>query len=593
LCDQYVIVPGGAVFRIQHLQWLGVAAAAIGCLLLGGASVFSNYNDHQRHSNGVAELQGFAILLEAANAVSTERGPANSAMGAPDSEFQQRHADLVAKRAGTDASLAQMKATFADVLETDDGRLAMERLDAALAEGRRAVDRAANTPFGTRVAQDIGEGIMAMFAAADTASALRDLVSGHIIRETPQLAGELMLANATSALRDQEGRLGSYIVAALVAPPERDHVYLEHMRATEGVIRSLWSTSVSMGDKLLPDPEIAELIQAVHRDFFENALPMALTAAANHTAGNSLSAAQLTADYVPLMHSSELLRAAVVEHSVAILERDGQEAMRALIRSAVLTIAILVVLVFVAIIFRRTLFAPLMRLHQEVLALASGDNTLPAPAPIVAQEVNDIFAGLTILRQRLSDKRLLEEDQRRLNRRLRRLADTDTLTGLLNRRALLNRVDAVFRRADRIGESLAIALFDIDHFKVVNDTHGHAVGDEVLTGVAKLVQSALRTGDTVARVGGEEFVIIMRRVDAGEAFELLERVRNLLAETPVQDGLGLRVTACFGMAMRPAGSEMNWDHIFALADQRLYIAKGSGRNRVVTEGFSPQTRQRA
>ncbi|RYE53190.1 MAG: GGDEF domain-containing protein, partial [Hyphomicrobiales bacterium] len=141
--------------------------------------------------------------------------------------------------------------------------------------------------------------------------------------------------------------------------------------------------------------------------------------------------------------------------------------------------------------------------------------------------------------------------------------------------------------------SMAVVLFDIDHFKVVNDTHGHAVGDEVLSGVARLVDGALRTGDTLARIGGEEFVIILRRVDEDTAFNLLERLRILLAETPVQGKLGLKVTASFGVAMRPVGSAMDWDDIFSLADQRLYIAKGIGRNRVVNKGFSPDTRQRA
>src|SRR5690606_13251573 len=108
------------------------------------------------------------------------------------------------------------------------------------------------------------------------------------------------------------------------------------------------------------------------------------------------------------------------------------------------------------------------------------------------------------------------------NRRLRRLAETDSLTGLLNRRALMNRIDAVFRRADRIGEPLVVALVDIDHFKSVNDTYGHIVGDEVLAGVSRVIKSSLRKGDTLARIGGEEFVIILRRIEIGEVSALLE-----------------------------------------------------------------------
>ena len=584
---------GSVVFRIQHLQWMGIAAAAIGCLLLGGTAVLTNLNDYQRHSHGAYELERFSALLEAVNAISSERGPANSAMGATDEDAAARRAELAAKRAETDAAVSRMEAVFEGTLVDDECGAARARLHADLANGRQKVDFAANTSFAERDPREIARGILAMFTAADAATILRDLVSGHIMVETPSLAGELMLANSASTLRDQEGRLGSFVVMALVAPPERDPMYLQRMQATDGIIRSLWSTSVSQADKLLPDPEIADLVKAVQHDFFDGALLLALDAAENHAAYNSLSPAALTADYVPGMRSSELLRTAVVTHSVAAMHRNAENSLKALVSAALLTGAILAVLVIVAVVFRRTLFSPLMRLHDDVLALAGGDHSRPELPQGMAREVGNIFSGLNVLRQNLTEKRVLEEEQRRLNRRLRRLAETDTLTGLLNRRALLSRVGAMFRRADRIGESLAVVLFDIDHFKVVNDTHGHAVGDEVLSGVARLMDGALRTGDTLARIGGEEFVLILRRADDITAYNLLERLRILLCETAVQGKLGLKVTASFGVAMRPAGSAQDWDDIFSLADQRLYMAKGAGRNCIVTEGFSPQTRQRA
>ena len=584
---------GSIVFRIQHLQWMGIAAAAIGCLLLGGTAVLTNFNDYQRHSHGAYELERFSALLEAVNAISSERGPANSAMGATDEDAVAARAELAAKRAETDAAVSRMEAVFEGTLIDDECGPALARLHADLANGRQKVDFAAKTSFAERDPREIARGILAMFTAADAATTLRDLVSGHLMVETPGLAGELMLANSASTLRDQEGRLGSFVVMALVAPPERDPMYLQRMQATDGIIRNLWSTSVSQADKLLPDPEIVALVKAVQHDFFDGALLLALDAAENHTAHNSLSPVALTADYVPGMRSSELLRTAVITHAVAAMHRNAENSLKAFVSAALLTGAILAVLVIVAVVFRRTLFSPLMRLHDDVLALAGGDHSRPELPQGMAREVGNIFSGLDILRQNLTEKRILEEEQRRLNRRLRRLAETDTLTGLLNRRALLSRVGAMFRRADRIGESLAVALFDIDHFKVVNDTHGHAVGDEVLLGVARLIDGALRTGDTFARIGGEEFVLILRRADDITAYNLLERLRILLCETAVQSKLGLTVTASFGVAMRHAGSAQDWDDIFSLADQRLYMAKGAGRNCIVTEGFSPQTRQRA
>lgn len=300
---------------------MGIVAAAIGCLLLGGTAVLNDLNDYRRHSEGAAALGRFSVLLDAVNAISAERGPANSAMGATDDEAALRRAELDAKRATTDAAVNRMETVFGPFLVDEECSSALAMLHAELANGRRKVDFAADTPFAERGTRDVGYGILAMFVAADAATALRDLVSGHLMAEAPTLAGELMLANSASTLRDLEGRLGSYVVMALVAPPERDPIYLQHMRATEGVIGSLWSTSVSLADKLLPDPEIAELVQAVRRDFFDGAMPMALDVAEKHTPDNSLSPAKLTADYVPGMQSSELLRTAVVEHSIVAMDR--------------------------------------------------------------------------------------------------------------------------------------------------------------------------------------------------------------------------------------------------------------------------------
>lgn len=562
-------------------------------MLLGSTIVLSNLTDYQRHNHGAIELERFTVLLEAANAVSAERGPANSAMSATHAETETRRIELANKRDLTDAALRRMETAFSSVLDTEICSNLLARLHSELANGRQKVDLAVNAPAADRDPRSIARGALAMFAAADAAAALRDQVSGQIILETPHLAGEVMLANNASALREHEGRLGSYLVMALVAPVERDAMYLQRMQSSEDIIRSLWSTSVGMADRLVPDAGITASIEAVQRDYFNDALPMAIDVARQHAANNSLSVYAFTTEYVQALRSSELLLSAILEQSVATLDRDAQNALRNLIGSFLLTSAILAVLVVVATVFRRTLFAPLMRLHDDVLALASGQLTAHAKVNGMAREVSNIFDGLDILRDNLAEKRLLEEEQRRLNRRLRRLAETDTLTSLLNRRALLSRVDAIFRRADRIGESLAVVVFDIDHFKKVNDTHGHAVGDEVLSGVARLVDRSLRTGDTLARVGGEEFVLILRRVDDFSTYSMLERLRVTLSETPVQGKLGLKVSASFGVAMRPAGSAMDWDQMYSLADQRLYIAKDSGRNCVVMEGYSPQKRRRA
>ena len=168
---------------------------------------------------------------------------------------------------------------------------------------------------------------------------------------------------------------------------------------------------------------------------------------------------------------------------------------------------------------------------------------------------------------------------------LRAAAMTDHLTGLPNRRAFEQRVNAAFAGSDAAEIGAALAVFDIDHFKGVNDEHGHDVGDEVLKHVAETLSKSLRKSDFVARLGGEEFVALLHDADA-EGFRLVaDRVRAAVEAAPLEiDGRVIRVTISAGLAPLPtrdATESACFDRLFALADAALYRAKDCGRNQVV------------
>jgi diguanylate cyclase (GGDEF)-like protein len=175
----------------------------------------------------------------------------------------------------------------------------------------------------------------------------------------------------------------------------------------------------------------------------------------------------------------------------------------------------------------------------------------------------------------------------RMVKRLEDLATTDGLTGLLNKRAMLEIADAKIAAAKRFGRSLAVLVTDIDHFKRVNDTYGHDVGDVIIKGLGDILRRAKRTTDAVARFGGEEFVVICEETDEKGALLLAERVREELERTtflPDANG-GVRVTCSIGVATFPA-SGAPWDALFMAADTALYASKQGGRNRtsVATPG---------
>jgi diguanylate cyclase (GGDEF)-like protein len=161
-----------------------------------------------------------------------------------------------------------------------------------------------------------------------------------------------------------------------------------------------------------------------------------------------------------------------------------------------------------------------------------------------------------------------------------RLALSDALTGLPNRRALEAALAREIARARREGAPLSVVALDVDHFKRVNDAHGHAAGDAVLAAVAARAAGALRAGDLLARVGGEEFLALLPGAALAAAAEAAERVRARLAEAPVVAGaLSLAVTVSLGCAALEDG-DAGGAALVARADARLYAAKRGGRNRV-------------
>ncbi len=157
------------------------------------------------------------------------------------------------------------------------------------------------------------------------------------------------------------------------------------------------------------------------------------------------------------------------------------------------------------------------------------------------------------------------------------LAHTDELTGVSNRRQLYADLKRELTRAQRSGRPFSLILFDIDHFKDVNDTHGHAAGDEVLKSISHVTRAQLRQNDLLGRWGGEEFLILAVDADSAEAGTLAERLRRSIEQSTL--GPVSRVTASFGVAtFCPQDSE---DDLIRRTDAALYKAKEGGRNRVV------------
>lgn len=165
---------------------------------------------------------------------------------------------------------------------------------------------------------------------------------------------------------------------------------------------------------------------------------------------------------------------------------------------------------------------------------------------------------------------------------LARLSKIDPLTGAMNRRQFVATFERELARSERHRHCLAIVIVDLDHFKNINDRHGHLTGDAVLVAASAALAQELRTEDALARYGGEEFVLLLPATDGEGARAVAERCRVRLAETPiVANGASVLLTASFGVVARAAGDPARPEDLLRAADEALYRAKREGRNRVV------------
>lgn len=193
--------------------------------------------------------------------------------------------------------------------------------------------------------------------------------------------------------------------------------------------------------------------------------------------------------------------------------------------------------------------------------------SMVAAAVLIALGVSD----------RLRDQRIaLTEAERR--------AQTDPLTGVLNRRSLVERLEAACLRARARGLPIALLFIDLDHFKEINDSHGHLAGDACLRAIIDPIHAELRQSDVIGRYGGEEFVVILSSADVSAAQPIAERIRNRVAEVRVAGfGTPIRLTCSIGLATSDTLGVWG-EHLIARADAAVYAAKKSGRNRVQVAG---------
>ncbi|MEP1215541.1 MAG: diguanylate cyclase [Marinobacter sp.] len=211
-----------------------------------------------------------------------------------------------------------------------------------------------------------------------------------------------------------------------------------------------------------------------------------------------------------------------------------------------------------------------------------------ADAPTMIDLLNMVLCAVLML----GFIHLYETRREEAEHKLFTLAQTDALTGLSNRASFQSTLARTLAECDRSGLGFALVIMDIDYFKIVNDTMGHDAGDEVLRNISRRLTERLRTTDSVGRLGGEEFGLILRDVKPEDSFQLMDELRQRIADSDLKYGDAMiNVTASFGIAHYPDhGSDA--ESLFRTADRCLFSCKRAGRNMVARAGMSAVKGQR-
>lgn len=571
--------------RLHRLFWLVSLLLAGAVLGLSLRIVVVEWSRAAQARSGLEAMEHLGHLLLAAEMASRERGPANGVLGDDLPGDPVKHERLAQARVRTDAAFAVLERTVGTPsVPRNEVRALIARATLQLAHAREAIDRTAALPRTRRSPAAISGAIGKMFAVIDDLSPALMRLTNEAVAAYPRAADALIGARVAADLREYAGQLGSQFTVALTSRQllrEAEHLEIERLRGRIEQLRKLLVQRTEAAPDRLPVQTATATMQL---RYFESAIPFveALTAHGLSDAQYGMDAAGFAARYVPDMDSIVALRDVLMDEALEQARSGYAEARAALVWIAAGGLFTLGLLGLTLWVVHHRVVRPLEETAELIVAIAQGNLQRTVPKPRHRDEVADVLQAISVLRANSVARVALEDERQRLVEQLRDQSNTDFLTGLPNRRGFFTLTERHIPNQQRHGYPVAVALFDIDHFKQVNDGYGHVVGDAVLVEVARLCGEQSRRGDVVARYGGEEFIVLMPHTDLASAIQHAERLRIAVEglRLPLDGGGDLRITASFGVAAcRPDDDSL--DAAIAAADECLYRAKRQGRNRVV------------
>jgi diguanylate cyclase (GGDEF)-like protein len=544
----------------------------------------SAVHELRRTDQGLAAVERLRLALVAAEMASRERGPTNGLLG-DDLPHYLGAQELGKARARTDAAFAALLSDPS--LEATDRDTRVPMVQAELTQARANVDRIVAQPLAQRSQDEVGTAVQKMVAVIVRMVPLLNEQASQAQAAFPPIDDDVQAARLIAELREYAGQLGSHFTVALVAgrPFTRaEHEQIQRTRGRIDELRFLVSVRIEGAQESAP---VAQAWAQAQQRYFERALKLAeqVIAASDQGGRYGMDPAYFAAAYVPDMNSIFAVRDALLDQArqrAAAARSEAQATLAVVVGAGLLLLA--VVLGTIVVVQRRVL-KPLTAIANAVNALARNRLDAELPRAVADDEMSAVIGAVESLREHTQQRLVLEQERNALIEQLRIQSNTDSLTGLANRRGFIEAAEHQLANARRHGVDLALVLLDVDHFKRFNDELGHAAGDAVLVEVARAIGREVRGSDLAGRLGGEEFVVLLSHSSQHQAQVFAERLRAAIERIEPPSGTApeaprMRITVSLGVASfstRCATLEL----LISRADAAMYCAKTTGRNRVV------------
>jgi diguanylate cyclase (GGDEF)-like protein len=562
-------------------------------VLMLGRSTLQDIKIVRSAEQGLSAMELAYSVMKLAEKASAERGPTipvlNDAMPADPSKRDR----LVKARDETDEALQNtLNGLEAGLLgkSQDASKLALVQIQKArdqLVSARIEVDRVSALPFNERTKEELRLTripIDQMFLVIDTVFEGLTGLSAEAERIYPDLSLQLVGARYAAELREYAGRLGSQFTVPMAT---QKALGVDERRAIPeyvGRIQQLRKLVEVRARVTSLDPRLDAAMSEMNKRYFGVGLPFIASLTELGMAGEpyGVDSGQFVARYLPEMKSIVQLRDSMFDVAKELATKKIAQGKRRTQLNLMIGCAILLTEIAVFLLIQRRVIKPLLVTTNQMLRLMSGNLELSVEKTSRTDEIGEMQNAVAALKAMTEKRIALEAEREQLIEHLQIASEVDFLTSLLNRRALMQRGEQLLAQAKRHHWSVAVVLFDIDHFKLVNDAYGHAVGDQVLIQVASIAQSECRQADLLARYGGEEFILLAFDCEEAQATQLAERVRAKMANYKFGSGTDtFELTASFGVAHAQSFEVEHLEVLIKGADRALYKAKSQGRNCVV------------